>query len=62
MRWAALPVAGGLYDQRPELLDEWQIIFTERHAYEAKKAAEDKRKSSQGAQRRPTSRGASRAR
>jgi hypothetical protein len=26
MEWHHLPVAGGLYDQSPILLDNWQII------------------------------------
>jgi hypothetical protein len=28
MKWNHLPVAGGLYDQHPQLLDEWQYIFS----------------------------------
>jgi len=27
MKWAHLPVAGGLYDQHPQLIDEWDILF-----------------------------------
>lgn len=30
MKWAHLPVAGGLYDQSPELLDAFRHIFAER--------------------------------
>jgi hypothetical protein len=44
MKWSALPVAGGLYDQHPKLLDQWAYIFArqaeerdrERRANEAK--------------------------
>lgn len=28
MEWSILPVAGGIYDQHPRLLDEWQVIFS----------------------------------
>lgn len=28
-KWAALPVAGGLYDQDPELLDRFLVIHSE---------------------------------
>lgn len=28
-KWAALPVAGGLYDQDPELLDKFMVIHGE---------------------------------
>lgn len=27
MEWTHLPVAGGLYDQHPKLLDDWMVIF-----------------------------------
>lgn len=37
MRWNHLPVAGGLYDQSPELLEDFFYIFMERNAYEEKK-------------------------
>jgi len=35
MKWAHLPVAGGLYDQSPELLEKFRIIFRERSVHEA---------------------------
>lgn len=35
MKWAHLPVAGGLYDQDPDLLDGFQIIFAIRGEHEA---------------------------
>lgn len=28
-KWAALPVAGGLYDQDPDLLDKFLVIHSE---------------------------------
>lgn len=28
MKWAQLPVAGGLYDQDPDMLRKFEIIFT----------------------------------
>lgn len=39
MKWNHLPVAGGLYDQHPRLLEEWNVIFRER----AKKEEQDRR-------------------
>lgn len=30
MRWAHLPMSGGLYDQNPDLLDKFMYIFNER--------------------------------
>ena len=30
MKWAHLPVRGGLYDQNPELLDGFMFIFGKR--------------------------------
>jgi hypothetical protein len=44
MKFAHLPVAGGLYDQHPQLLAEWEIIFEERGRYEAAKAKEEEDK------------------
>jgi len=43
MRWNHLPVAGGLYDQHPELLSQWQIIWEEKARYEEKKAEKERR-------------------
>jgi hypothetical protein len=34
MRWAHLPVAGGLYDQDPELIRRFMVIFEARWAEE----------------------------
>lgn len=42
MNWAVLPNAGGLYDQHPQLLDDWLYIFQEQHAEEDRKSAKHK--------------------
>lgn len=34
MQWGVLPVAGGLYDQHPKLLEEWSHIFQVRNEYQ----------------------------
>lgn len=36
MRWAHLPVAGGLYDQHPKLLADWEVIWAAKHAHDSK--------------------------
>lgn len=41
MEWNHLPVAGGLYDQHPQLLDEWLYIFSRKAAHE--KQEQDRR-------------------
>lgn len=38
MKWSHLPIHGGIYDQSPQLMDEWVIIFERRAAYEKAKA------------------------
>jgi len=52
MKWSHLPVAGGLYDQHPELLEQWRFIFAKRGEYEAeqerKREAERAKKSPGG--------------
>jgi hypothetical protein len=62
MKWAHLPVAGGLYDQHPDLLDGFKIIFGIRADYEAKEAEKRDKEMGKGQQRnktssRPSSRG-----
>jgi hypothetical protein len=42
MRWNHLPVAGGIYDQHPELIRKLEIVFEARAKHEAKE--ERKRK------------------
>ena len=41
MEWNHLPVAGGIYDQNPLLLDQWKVIF--REVNEEKKRDQEKR-------------------
>lgn len=52
MKWAHLPVAGGLFDQSPQFIEETRYIFQERNAYQAeqqrKQEAEQKRNSGSG--------------
>jgi hypothetical protein len=47
MDWNHLPMAGGLYDQNPELLERWRYLFTERSRYEEIKRKEEQRKGPQ---------------
>lgn len=41
MNWTHLPVAGGLYDQDPKLLEEWHHIFSRQGVYEDAKKQKD---------------------
>lgn len=41
--WNHLPVAGGIYDQHPKLLEDWMVIFHERHLHEEEKKRQEKR-------------------
>ena len=43
-KWSVLPVAGGIYDQHPQLIAEWETIFHIRAVVEKRKAAEQERK------------------
>lgn len=58
MKWSHLPIAGGLYDQDPDLLDGFMIIFAARakHDEEERKKEEAKRNRGMG----PSSRGTGR--
>jgi len=47
MRWNHLPVAGGLYDQHPQLLEEFQIIFAAKARKEERERKEMERKASE---------------
>lgn len=40
MKWNHLPVAGGIYDQHPELLRQWQIIWEEKANHDSKQNKE----------------------
>lgn len=42
MQWNHLPVAGGIYDQDPELLRRWRIIWGEQGEQERREAAKRK--------------------
>lgn len=44
MKWNHLPAPGGMYDQDPELLELWDIIFRERSAHQDREQKEDQRK------------------
>lgn len=44
MKWAHLPVAGGLYDQHPKLMDEWDIIFEVKAQHDKAEEAKNKPK------------------
>ena len=44
MKWSHLPVAGGIYDQHPLLMDKFQIIFQMRAEIESKRQEEEERK------------------
>lgn len=44
MKWAHLPVAGGLYDQDPDLLDKFDFMFRAIAEEEARVQAIEERK------------------
>lgn len=44
MKWAHLPVAGGLYDQHPDLLNGFSAIFSARNKFEAEEQDRQERK------------------
>ena len=41
-RWSHLPVAGGWYDQHPQLIEEWTVIFNAKARRQAAEAAKQK--------------------
>jgi len=45
MKWAHLPVAGGLYDQDPDLLSKFQYMFQQRAKHESEERQKQKRES-----------------
>lgn len=49
MEWNHLPLAGGLYDQNPKLIDQFRVLFHE--VNEARKRKDDKRKRESGKKR-----------
>lgn len=52
MKWAHLPVAGGLYDQDPILLERWRIIFAKRAEYQERERQKQERQSGSSSGRR----------
>ena len=60
MKWNHLPVPGGIYDQDPELLRRWRIIWEAQDDRERAEQARQKREREQ--QQRQRGRGASRSR
>jgi len=38
MKWNHLPVDGGIYDQHPELLKQWRVIWEEKSKYDKDQA------------------------
>lgn len=57
MKWSHLPVAGGLYDQHPDLLDQFRYIFMKRNEHEA--AEQEKREAEQNKKMKNPTRGMS---
>lgn len=52
MSWAALPVAGGIYDQHPQLIEEWMEIFRQKSEHDRDEAEEQQQRMSKGLSRR----------
>lgn len=44
MKWAHLPNAGGLYDQDPDLLDQFRYIFSARSEHDAEERKKEENK------------------
>ena len=42
-KWAHLPVAGGIYDQHPTLIDEWSVLFDIQARHEKAEQASQRR-------------------
>jgi len=47
MKWAHLPEPGGIYNQHPDLVDGFEILFLERSKYQSEKEKEEERKNRQ---------------
>lgn len=54
MKWAHLPVAGGIYDQHPDMMDQFMYIFRKKAEWEEQERKRDKRKMEQKQNARPT--------
>lgn len=48
MKWNHLPVMGGLYDQDPQLLDQFMYIFMCRNKEQERKQKAEERKAKSG--------------
>jgi hypothetical protein len=55
MKWSHLPVAGGIYDQHPDLIDGFRIIFAARGEHEAEEAKKRENEMGQNQRRNKTS-------
>jgi len=54
MKWAHLPVAGGIYDQHPEFVEQIRFIFAERDKFreeEQKRREQEMKRNSGGSGR-----------
>lgn len=58
MKWNHLPIPGGIYDQDPELIRRWRIIWDAQDDVQRAEQAKQKRE----AQQKQSHRGASRSR
>ena len=47
MEFNHLPVAGGLYDQHPQLLEDWLYIFRKKGEWEEQERKREKRQAEQ---------------
>lgn len=52
MGFSVLPVAGGLYDQHPDLLEQWAVIFSRKNAHERQEAKEREAKMARSSRKR----------
>lgn len=52
MSWTHLPNAGGIYDQDPELLDKFKILWSLQNEHEREKQARQKSEQNRKAGRR----------
>ena len=48
MKWAHLPVAGGLYDQHPAFIDDMSFLMSEDAKAQKREMEAEKRKSQKG--------------
>lgn len=47
MNWAHLPVTGGIYDQHPQLMDDFMYIFNKQAEWDELERKREKRKQDQ---------------